>query len=90
MVDRMMGVMMDRMMTRMSKEEIQGMMAEMMGSMFTGVDLVDKIAFMQAMMGVCIPRITEGLGPVERDRLAQKILSRMAAEIAGPAPTKSS
>ena len=84
MVDRMMGVMMDRMMTRMSKEEIQGMMAEMMGSMFTGMDLADKIAFMQAMMGVCIPKITEGLGPEERDHLAQKILGRMAAEIAGP------
>lgn len=84
----MVGVMMERMMTRMSKEEVQGMMAEMMGDMFTGMDLADKIAFMQAMMGVCIPRITEGLGPEERDQLAQKILGRMAAEIAGPAPTK--
>lgn len=84
----MMGVMMDRMMTRMSKEEIRGMMTEMMGSMFTGMELADKIAFMQAMMGVCIPKITEGLGPEERDQLAQKILGRMAAELGTPAPPR--
>lgn len=81
MVDKMVARVMDRMMSRMSKEEIQAMMAEMMGAMFVGLDPAEKVTFMQAMMGVCIPKITEGLGAAEREQLAQKILATMAAEV---------
>ncbi len=49
--------------------------------MFAGMDLADKVAFMQTMMGVCIPRITEGLGSSERERLPEGLLGRMAEEI---------
>ena len=81
MIDKMMTTMMDRMMTKLSKEDIQVMMADMMSQMFAGMDLADKVAFMQAMLGVCIPKITEGLDAAERERLATSILSKMTAEI---------
>ncbi len=87
MMDKMMGMMMDRMMEKMSKEDIHAMMAEMMGQMFAGMDLADKIAFMQTMMGVCIPRITEGLDPAEREKLAESLLDRMAEEMKSSAQT---
>ena len=86
MMDKMMGMMMDRMMDKMSKEDVQAMTAEMMGHMFAGMDLAEKIAFMQTMMGVCIPRITEGLNPAERERLAESLLGRMAEEMKASAP----
>ena len=78
-----MSLMMDRMLEKMSPEDIQAMMAEMMGHMFAGMDLADRTAFMQSMMGVCIPRLTEGLDAAERERLATTILQRMGQEIAG-------
>lgn len=81
MIDKVMITMMDRMMAKLSKEDIQAMMAEMISHMFVGMDLADKVAFMQAMMGVCIPKITEGLDPAERETLAESLLSRMAEEM---------
>lgn len=81
MMDKAMAMMMDRMMDKMSKEDIQAMMAEMMSHMFAEMDLADKTAFMQTVIGVCIPKITEGLDPAERERLAATILSRMTEEL---------
>ena len=82
-MDKMMSLMMDRMMDKLSKDDIQAMMAEMMGHLFAGMDLADRTAFMQSMMGVCLPRLTEGLGAAEREWLATTILQRMGQEIAG-------
>ena len=81
MVDKMMAMMMDRMMTKLSKEDIQAMMTEMMGQMFAGMTPIDKVAFMQTMMSVCIPKVTEGLDAAERQQLAETILGKMAAAV---------
>lgn len=81
MVDKMMAMMMDRMMTKLSKEDIQAMMTEMMGQMFAGMTPTDKVAFMQTMMSVCIPKVTEGLDAAERQQLAETILGKMAAAV---------
>jgi formate dehydrogenase maturation protein FdhE len=77
----MTSLMMDKMLAHMSTEEIQAMMREMMTSMFSGLDLADKITFMQAMMEVCIPRLTEGLNGEEREQLAETVLAQMAAHL---------
>lgn len=80
-MERMMSMMMDKMAGKMSKDDMQEMMADMMTHMFADMDLADRISFMQAMMGVCIPKMTEGLNVAERDELASSILGRMAGEV---------
>ena len=81
MIDRMTTVMAERMAGRMSPDQMQAMMAEMMGQLFAGMEPADRIAFMQAMIGTCIPKITEGLTPTERGELAARVLDRIAEEL---------
>ena len=76
-----MSLMAERMAGRMSPEDMRAMMAQMMSSMFAGMDLEQKIAFMQTMLGVCIPKLTEGLEPNARERLAAEVLGRMSEEL---------
>ncbi len=86
MIDRTMFAMMARMAAGMSAEQRQAMMAEMMGQMFDGMDLADKIAFMQAKLGACVPRLTEGLGAAEREDLASTVLETFGSELRRAAP----
>ncbi len=63
------------------------MMREMMTSLFSGLDLADKITFMQAMMEACIPKLTEGLRSEEREQLAETLLAQMAAHVRDGQPS---
>ena len=80
-MNTLMATMMDRMMVKMSKEDIQATMAAMMNQMFAGMSSADKVSFMQEMIGVCIPKITEGLGTAEREYLGATLLTKMSYEI---------
>ena len=84
----MASLMMDKMLAHMSTDEIQAMMREMMTHMFSGLDLADKITFMQAMMGACIPKLTEGLRGEEREQLATTVLAQMAAHLRDLQPSE--
>jgi hypothetical protein len=77
----MTSLMMDKMLAHLSTEEMQAMMREMMTSLFSGLDLADRITFMQAMMEACLPRLTEGLTGEEREQLAETVLAQMAAHL---------
>jgi hypothetical protein len=77
----MAGLMMDKMLAHMSTDDIQAMMWEMMTHMFSGLNLADRIAFMQAMMEVRIPKLTEGLSGEAREQLAETVLAQMATHL---------
>lgn len=80
MIDRMMAVMADRMTARMGPDQMQAMMVEMMGGLLADMEPADRIAFMQAMIGACIPRLTEGLSPAERAEVVSSIVAGIGAE----------
>ena len=77
----MMGRMMEKMAGRMPQEQMQGMMQGMMTHMFEGMTVDDRIHFMQSMMAVCLPKLTE-----EMDSDAKAALLREMAHLLAEAP----
>ena len=67
---------------RMRPEDMQSMMAGMMGQMIGGMSLEERTEFMQSMIATCIKGLTEGLGAQDRQRLAGAVLSKMTDELA--------
>lgn len=82
-MSEMMGRMMERMAGRMPQEQMQRMMQGMMAPMLDAMTLDDRIRFMQSMMTVCMPRLTEGMDPATRATLLQEMAHLLAAKPAG-------
>lgn len=77
MMDKMMTSMMERMTDRMSSDDVRAMMSEIMGQMLGGMDFSEKVTFMESMMGVCIPKVTDGLDEAQREQLAVSMFARL-------------
>ena len=74
----MMGRMMEKMAGRMPQEQMQGMMQGMMTHMFEGMTVDDRIHFMQSMMAVCLPKLTEEMASDAKAALLQEMAQLLA------------
>ena len=73
-MERVISMMMGKMVSRMSAEDVRSMMQEMMGQIFGGMEPEERATFMGSMMQVCIPKLTDGLEPQGRERISREFL----------------
>ena len=78
----MMGRMMEKMAGRMPQEQMQGMMQGMMTHMFEGMTVDDRIHFMQSMMAVCLPKLTEGMDSDAKGAVLRE-MTHLLADVPG-------
>ncbi len=85
MMDKMMGAMAESVAGKMGAEGMVRMMNQMVGTLFQGMTLEDKIAFMQGMMGACMSNVLAGLSAEEKQHVATALLNALRDELGGQA-----
>jgi hypothetical protein len=61
----------------MEPEDIHGMMEEMMGKMFSGMSLQERVQFCSTMMPKCLSKVFAGATPEEKEKFKADMKNKM-------------
>lgn len=61
----------------MEPGDMHGMMEEMMGKMFSGMSIEQRVQFCSAMMPKCLSKVFAGASPEEKEKFKKEMTSKM-------------
>ena len=61
----------------MNPEDMHGMMEEMMGKMFSGMPVEQRVQFCSAMMPKCLSKVFAGASPEEKEKFKKEMADKM-------------
>ncbi|HXV88006.1 MAG TPA: hypothetical protein VD710_02815 [Nitrososphaeraceae archaeon] len=61
----------------MKPEDMHGMMEEMMGKMFSGMSVEERVQFCSTMMPKCLNKVFAGASPETKEKLKKEMANKM-------------
>ena len=61
----------------MKPEDMHGMMEEMMGKMFSGMSVEQRVQFCSTMMPKCLSKVFAGVTPETKEKLKKEMANKM-------------
>jgi hypothetical protein len=61
----------------MKPEDMHGMMEEMMGKMFSGMSVEERVQFCSTMMPKCLNRVFAGVSAETKEKLKKEMVNKM-------------
>ena len=61
----------------MKPEEMHGVMEEMMGKMFSGMSVEERVQFCSTMMPKCLNKVFAGVSPESKKKLKREMANKL-------------
>lgn len=61
----------------MKPEDMHGMLEEMMGKMFSGMSVEERVQFCSTMMPKCLNKVFAGTSPETKEKLKKEMANKM-------------
>ena len=63
----------------MKPEDMHGMMEEMMGKMFSGMSVEERVQFCSTMMPKCLTKVFAGVSPEAKEKFKKEMMNKITS-----------